>query len=66
MGDEGELLDRLAELDRRLVAAVKGIKLLGAVSWPASVQARFLDGWRRGNPLLPTVDYAKNDHSAAR
>ncbi|MBS0567535.1 MAG: DUF1704 domain-containing protein [Proteobacteria bacterium] len=66
MGDEGELLDRLAELDRRLVAAVKGIKLLGAVSWPALVQARFLDGWRRGNPLLPTVDYAKNDHSAAR
>jgi uncharacterized protein (TIGR02421 family) len=63
---EGALLDDLSELDRRLVAAVKGIKLLGALSWPTSVQAQFLDGWRRKNPLLPKVDYAKQDHAAAR
>ena len=29
-------LDRFADLDRRLVAAVKGIKLLSLVSWPAA------------------------------
>jgi|SRR5580765_3044621 len=66
MGGDGPLLDRLSDLDRRLVAAVKGIKLLEALSWPAPVQAQFLDGWRRGNARLPSVDYAKNDHSAAR
>jgi uncharacterized protein (TIGR02421 family) len=66
MGDHGAVLDRLSELDRRLVAAVKGIKLLGAVSWPASVQAQFLDGWRRKNPSLPAVAYPKHDYSAVR
>lgn len=59
-------LDRLAELDRRLVATVKGIKLLSAVSWPAAVQAQFLEAWRRGNPVTPKVDYAKDDYSRTR
>src|SRR5262249_39112299 len=59
-------LQRFAELDRRLVAAVKGIKLLSLVSWPASVQNTFVDGWRRGNPQLPQVEYARNDYSTTR
>lgn len=66
MGDDTAALNAFAELDRRLVAAVKGIKLLGAVSWPASVQAQFLDGWRRKAPSLPTVAYAKHDYSSVR
>jgi uncharacterized protein (TIGR02421 family) len=66
MGEDAAALNKFAELDRRLVAAVKGIKLLGAVSWPVSVQAQFLDGWRRGRPNLPVVDYAKCDRSAVR
>ncbi|MFT3790333.1 MAG: flavohemoglobin expression-modulating QEGLA motif protein [Rudaea sp.] len=66
MSDDAASLNAFAEIDRRLVAAVKGIKLLGAVSWPASVQAQFLDGWRRGQPKLPAVGYAKQDYSAAR
>jgi len=66
MADESALLDRMSELDRALVAAVKGIKLLGVVSWPASVQAQFLSGWQRKSPLFPKVDYAKTDHSTAR
>ena len=66
MGDDGALLDQLSELDRRLVAAVKGIKLLGAISWPASVQTQFLEGWNRGNPSLPVVAYAKQDYSSVR
>jgi len=53
-------------LDRKLVSAVKGIRLLGSVSWPASVQARFLAGWRRGEARLPAIEYARADHSAAR
>jgi uncharacterized protein (TIGR02421 family) len=59
-------LQRFAELDRRLVAAVKGIKLLSLVSWPASVQNTFVEGWRRGNPQLPKVEYERNDYSRTR
>jgi uncharacterized protein (TIGR02421 family) len=61
-----EHLDHHATLDRRLVAAVKGIRLLGSVSWPSSAQETFLAGWRRGNAALPVIDYTRNDHSAAR
>jgi uncharacterized protein (TIGR02421 family) len=59
-------LDRFAELDRRLVAAVKGIKLLGAVSWPASVQSIFLQNWHAGRPQLPVVEYPQSDFTRAR
>ena len=59
-------LQRFAELDGRLVAAVKGIKLLSLVSWPASVQSAFLDAWRRGNPKLPEVEYERGDYSLTR
>jgi len=63
---ESDCLQRFAELDRRLVAAVKGIKLLASVSWPASVQAQFLEGWNAGRPQLPNVEYAKFDYSDVR
>ncbi len=59
-------MDRFTELDRRLVAAVKGIKLLSLVSWPASTQAAFLDGWHSGCPQLPNVEYEKTDYSGTR
>jgi len=49
-------LAHFGELDRRLVAAVKGIKLLSLVSWPASVQSTFLDAWHNGRPQLPKVE----------
>ena len=41
-------LTRHAALDARLVKAVRGIRLLHLASWPATVQARFLEQWRRG------------------
>src|SRR6185312_7342490 len=66
MADSQATLDRIAELDARLVAAVKGIRLLAAVSWPASAQEKFLTGWRAKNPQLPQVDYAKSDFSRTR
>lgn len=66
MPDSPDTLARCAELDRRLVAAVKGIRLLGALSWPASVQSAFLAGWRAKNPQLPNVEYAKSDLARTR
>jgi len=64
--NESDSLQHFAELDRRVVAAVRGIKLLASVSWAASVQAQFLEGWNVGRPQLPNVEYAKFDYSAAR
>jgi uncharacterized protein (TIGR02421 family) len=66
MTDDPALLARLADLDRRLVAAVRGIKLLARLSWPASVQGAFLEAWRKGRPRLPEVDYARADYREAR
>jgi len=55
-----------AQLDARLVKAVRGIKLLNLVSWPAAVQAPFLEGIARGNPQLPIIQYPKLDFSNER
>lgn len=55
-----------AALDRRLVDAVRGIRLLDAISWPASVQRRFLQRWRDGQLQLPKVDYAAYDYGEVR
>ena len=55
-----------AALDARMVKVARGIRLLNEVSWPASLQEPFLDGWRRGQPQLPKVEYAPQDFSAAR
>ncbi len=55
-----------AELDRRLVEATRGIRLLSAVSWPASVESEFLAAWRAGRTVLPTVAYPRHDFSATR
>ena len=59
-------LTRHAALDARLVKAVRGIRLLHLASWPATVQARFLEQWRRGQAALPVVDYPQLDFSDAR
>ena len=55
-----------AALDQRLVAAVRGLRLLEAVSWPAQAQADFLDGWRRGQPVMPVITYRKQDFTGVR
>ena len=55
-----------AALDARLVAAVKPIRLLESVSWPASAQEEFLSTWRRGQVRMPRIDYRKQDLSAVR
>ena len=55
-----------AALDARMVAAVRGVRLLGLTSWPATTQAPFLDSVARGKPLLPQVEYPKQDFSDTR
>jgi len=55
-----------AELDQRLVAATRGIGLLASLSWPASVELRFIAGWKAGRVALPDVAYPEADHSATR
>ncbi|SDD51267.1 flavohemoglobin expression-modulating QEGLA motif protein [Aquimonas voraii] len=60
-----ELAHHIA-LDARLVEAVGAIRLLQAVSWPVAEQERFLEGFRRGQPQLPTPRYRSRDLSAAR
>lgn len=55
-----------AALDARLVEAVGDIRLLALASWPATVQAPFLDSVARGQPRLPQVDYPQLDFSAER
>ena len=55
-----------AALDLRLVAAVKGIRLLESVSWPAATQEQFLAGWRIGKLVMPKIEYRKQDMIGVR
>ncbi|TWI05942.1 uncharacterized protein (TIGR02421 family) [Luteimonas cucumeris] len=55
-----------AALDARMVVAVRELKLLGLVSWPAHLQPPFLEAFARGQPVLPRVEYPKLDFSEAR
>lgn len=54
------------ELDKRLVAAVRGIRLLESVGWPAQAQEEFLASWRAGRIIMPVIVYGKYDFSDVR
>ena len=64
-GHDPEVLHHAA-LDARMVKAVRGIKLLGMVSWPMEVQHAFLAQWARGDASLPAVDYPRYDFADTR
>jgi uncharacterized protein (TIGR02421 family) len=55
-----------AALDARMVAAVRGIRLLDTLSWPASAQETFLAAWKIGRIHLPTIDYPREDYAEVR
>jgi uncharacterized protein (TIGR02421 family) len=55
-----------AALDARLVAAVRDVRVLDAVSWPASAQQEFLEGWQAGRTRLPRIDYRRGDYAEVR
>ena len=56
-------LQHHVDLDARLVEAVRSVRLLAAVAWPARTRDSFIAGWRRGQPQLPVVDYPALDFS---
>ena len=50
-------LQRYADLDQRLLAAVRGIHVLPTVAWPASLENRMIEAYGRGHFSLPEVSY---------
>lgn len=65
MSDAKDIAHHVA-LDARMVAAADGIRLLDAVSWPASAQDTFLSAWKIGRIHLPKIEYARQDFDAVR
>lgn len=59
-------LEAYAALDKRLLAAVKGINILSTVSWPASLEDRMIQAYGNGQYALPEVSYRKPDLSEVR
>jgi uncharacterized protein (TIGR02421 family) len=59
-------LDVYSDLDRRLVAATRGIRLLASVSWPASIEMDFVAAWKAGTARLPEITYPRADFSDTR
>ncbi|MEO8160880.1 MAG: flavohemoglobin expression-modulating QEGLA motif protein [Arenimonas sp.] len=59
-------IDKHAELDKRLTVAVRPVRILEAVSWPATAQEEFLAAWRVGHIHMPHVEYVREDWSAVR
>ena len=55
-----------AALDARLVAAVRGIRILETLSWPANAQDTFLAAWKIGRIHLPDIKYPKEDFTNVR
>jgi uncharacterized protein (TIGR02421 family) len=59
-------LERFAMLDRRLLEAVRAIRILPTVGWPASLEERMIVAYRVGRFSMPKVQYLRPDLSAAR
>ena len=66
MSETDSELRYFAALDRRLLDAVAGVRLLPTLSWPAEVQRDFLAHWRCGRGRLPQVSYPTEDWSEVR
>ena len=59
-------LARYAALDQRLLAAVRPIRILPTVAWPASLEDRMIADYAAGRLALPKVHYVAPDLAAAR
>ena len=59
-------LQRYAVLDQRLLTAVKGIRILPTVAWPASLEDRMIAAYGQRRFALPEVTYARPDLGVAR
>lgn len=47
----------LRETCDKLIVAARAVRVLGRLSWGEGVVEDFLEGWRRGQPSLPSVEY---------
>jgi len=56
-------INRVTELDRELVAIIRGFLILGPLSWSVHVQKEFLAGAANNRLELPKISYAKIDYS---
>lgn len=61
-----QTLEALRVLDRELVAAARGVKVLTHLAWPLEHEETFLAAWRAGRPRLPAVAYPRLDLSLQR
>ena len=59
-------LQRYADLDKRLLAAARGITILPTVAWSASLENRMIAAYSKGFFTLPDVIYKRPDLSAPR
>ena len=59
-------LQRYADLDKRLLAAARGITILPTVAWSASLENRMIAAYSKGLFTLPDVIYKRPDLSAPR
>jgi len=55
-----------AALDQRLLAAVRAIRILPTVAWPASVEDRMIAAYGQGRFALPQINYTRPDLTAAK
>lgn len=55
--------ESFVDFDQKLVNASKGIKILSNLGWSEKIATKFLDGWNKGNPKFPTIEYPKFDYS---
>jgi uncharacterized protein (TIGR02421 family) len=59
-------LQRCAALDQRLLAAVREIRILPTVAWPASLESQMIHAYAGGRFTLPPITYARPKLAAAR
>ena len=59
-------LEHCAALDRRLVAAIRSIRILPTVAWPPTIERSFLALGEGAAPRLPHVHYTPPDLSRER
>ncbi|MGC3944318.1 MAG: flavohemoglobin expression-modulating QEGLA motif protein [Chryseolinea sp.] len=55
---------KIRELDSAIVSASKKIKVLSTLSWPLGTEEKFLEDWRAGSRVLPTINLSIPDLSS--
>ena len=57
---------RHAALDRWLLSATRGIRVLTTLAWPAAVEQRLIEAYRQGRYVLPQIRQSRPDLGEAR